>query len=317
MSKIRLEAILLLLENSDIKKTIRQINNDPELLAEINKISCVVADKTIPRSTSQALYHIKNNHNHIPTCICGKNRVFKDYMNGYNHSCGNKECRYEIKKNTCIERYGVEHALQNIEIKNRMISTNNLKYGKDFTWQSDEIKKTIKNKMIANHGVSSYLEKPEIRKLGIKSLVEKNNNLYGVNHIMQTVHYFDIIKKAGYKLKPYILPSGKIVNIQGYENLAIDELLKLYNESDIIIENTDIQTEIGKIMWIDDNEKLHRYFPDIYIKSENTIYEVKSEWSFLVDHEINIKKKDACIENGLLFKFMIYDKNYKIWRYVS
>ena len=66
--------------------------------------------------------------------------------------------------------------------------------------------------------------------------------------------------------------------------------LKLYNESDIIIENTDIQTEIGKIMWIDDNEKLHDIF-QIFILSLKILYEVKSEWSFLVDHEINIKKK--------------------------
>lgn len=317
MTKIRLETIIDGIENTDVKTVIRKLNKDLELLRELYINTGINADKNIPRSTSQALYHFANKIMEIPFCICGKPRLFKDYNNGYNLSCGNSTCRYEIKKQTCLKRYGVEHALQNIEIKNKMIATNNSKYGVDFTWQSESIKSTIRDSMQFSHGVNSFLEKEEIRAMGIKKLIENNNKLYGVDHIMQTEKYFDNIKRAGYKLKSYKFPSGKIVNVQGYENLALDELLKKYHEDDIITDNIEICKHIGKIIWVSSDGKSHRYYPDIYIKSDHIIYEIKSTWSFSLDIETNNKKMNACKHKNVDFKFMIYEKNSKKWSYAS
>ena len=134
---------------------------------------------------------------------------------------------------------------------------------------------------------------------------------------MQVSGYFDSIKRSGYKLKEFKFPSGKIVKVQGYENIALDELLKTFNEDDIVTDNTDIEKLIGKIMWKDDSGKFHRYYPDIYVKTNNTIYEIKSNWVLNSEIDKNIKKKNSSISNGVNFLFMVYDENNKNWKYAQ
>jgi len=106
------------------------------------------------------------------------------------------------------------------------------------------------------------------------------------------------------KYKNYSLPSGRVVRIQGYEPQALDILLESFPESDIIIGVANINNEIGKIAYTQ-NEKEHRYYPDFYIKSTNTIIEVKSQWTFDKWKEKNLAKQQACIEQGFNFEFMV------------
>jgi hypothetical protein len=108
-----------------------------------------------------------------------------------------------------------------------------------------------------------------------------------------------------YTLKDYVFPSGKIVKVQGYEPQALDVLLKIYSEEDLILGAANIREKIGVIMYIDNNGNQHRYFPDIYISSINKIIEVKSEWTYKIQKDVNELKKNACIEAGLDFAFMI------------
>lgn len=81
--------------------------------------------------------------------------------------------------------------------------------------------------------------------------------------------------------------------LQGYENVAIDELLKTYNENDIELDN------IPKIPF--DNKW---YFPDIFIPIKNLIIEVKSSYTYEKQLEKNLLKAKATIEFGY---------NYEIW----
>ena len=104
--------------------------------------------------------------------------------------------------------------------------------------------------------------------------------------------------------KDYILPSGKIVKLQGYEPKALTELLTIYRENDIIIGVKDINGNIGKINYMYENIE-HRYYPDFYIKSTNTIIEVKSQWTYDKWKEKNELKKMACLKAGFDFKFII------------
>jgi hypothetical protein len=105
--------------------------------------------------------------------------------------------------------------------------------------------------------------------------------------------------------KDYLMPSGKIVRIQGYEPRALTELLKKYSEDDIIIGVKNINDIIGKILYMDDNNISHRYYPDFYIKSINTIVEVKSAWTYEIHKEKNLAKEQSCLQQGFNFEFMI------------
>jgi hypothetical protein len=115
-------------------------------------------------------------------------------------------------------------------------------------------------------------------------------------------------KKNNFRNKEYIMPSGKIIKIQGYEDKALELLLKKYKEEELIVGTKNIRKEIGEIFYIDSENKIHRYFPDIYIKSENKIIEVKSVWTYKKKIDINKLKQKACIEQGLNFNFIIFER---------
>jgi hypothetical protein len=106
------------------------------------------------------------------------------------------------------------------------------------------------------------------------------------------------------KSRDYSLPSGKIVKVQGYEDRAIAQLLQTFEESDLVIGVHDIGKFIGKILYTY-RSKIHRYFPDIFIKSQNKIIEVKSKWSYRLHQERNEIKRTACLQKGFNFEFMI------------
>lgn len=122
--------------------------------------------------------------------------------------------------------------------------------------------------------------------------------------IMQSDEWNDKVEKNSKRFKDYILPSGKIVRIQGYEGLALDKLLKDFDETDLLIQRKEIENEIGKIIY-KYNDIEHQYIPDIYIKSLHKIIEVKSSWTYKSQLELNKLKEQSCIDAGLNFEFMI------------
>lgn len=107
-----------------------------------------------------------------------------------------------------------------------------------------------------------------------------------------------------YANKEYTMPSGKTVLVQGYEDRALDVLLEKYSESDILVDRRDIRERIGQITY-ELEGKTHQYIPDIYIISENLVIEVKSEWTYRINKDVNLLKRDAVLTKGISFEFMI------------
>lgn len=71
-------------------------------------------------------------------------------------------------------------------------------------------------------------------------------------------------------------------------------------------DNKEIENYIGKVFYMDDKKK-RRYYPDIYIKSENRIIEVKSKYTFESHKTINKLKEKACVNLGFNFEFKIIE----------
>ena len=125
---------------------------------------------------------------------------------------------------------------------------------------------------MAKFGSTSYAKTEECKEKRKATCLEK----YGVEYAAQSPIVQAKIEKSALTFKPYTLPSGIIVNIQGYENLALDLLLKTHAEEEIKIG----RTEQPEIWWIDDEGAPHRYFSDLYIPSTKTVIEVKSTWTY-------------------------------------
>ncbi len=131
-----------------------------------------------------------------------------------------------------------------------------------------------------------------------KTIFEK----HGVIHISQVPEIHK--KQQKHRFKKYSMPSGKIVNIQGYENYALDYLLKTYKEEQLCVD----RKTTPKIKYKNETGE-HLYYPDIFIPKENLIIEVKSDWTYKMELEKNLLKKQATIETGYNFQFLIFDEN--------
>ena len=125
---------------------------------------------------------------------------------------------------------------------------------------------------------------------------------------MQNTEIMDLSSKNAYNKKTYSFSSGRIETIQGYENFAIDELIKNnISEDDIIIGAKNVPI----IWYLDETDKKHRHYVDIYVKSLNKCIEVKSTWTFKKNHDIVLKKQEEGKKLGLEYEIWIYDQKGK------
>jgi len=236
----------------------------------------------------------------------------------------------EKSRQTNLKLRGVEYSLQSFEIKEKIKQTNLIKYGVENPSQNLQVKEKIKKTMFINHGVEHALQSNEIKQkmnntmlkiYGVenpsqsKELHEKKKQTcltnYGVEYPAQNAEISEKTMKNGLKFKEFKFPNGTIIKVQGYEPIALQILLNIgYKQEDIITS----KNEVPEVWYLDENNKKHRYFCDIYIKTIDKIIEVKSTWTYNFEKEINLLKANACLELGYDFEFWIInrDKSYKI-----
>jgi len=295
---------------NSIEMTLYRIKKDLELSKEVENRTSFLDIEYTNISFNQRLYHIWFDIYSIEKCLyCQHNRKFnptgkfstnKNKLNYTLKTCGSDECHKkhigETTKQSILKKYGVENFSQTLEWKEKVKSTNLEKKGVEWNTQNKEFIKITQAAIKSN--LSEVIMKR--KKTYVKNSLEK----YGVSHPMQKVEVFKKVMKNFYRRKEYTLPSGKKLFVQGYEPIVLDDLFKVYLENDILIDDSDIENRVGKIFYKYDG-KTRRYYPDIYIVSENKIIEVKSQYTYDIDLLINIAKRDACINHGLEFAFEI------------
>lgn len=216
-------------------------------------------------------------------CSCGEEtskrfEMLNVHKYPYCTSCSLKK-KAEKCKDTCMEKYGVSNASKTVEIIDKIRDVFNEKYG-------THPKRTEK---VQEKWVNTCLEK------------------YGGHH-NQNVDVQARSEATSYKYKDYTLPSGAVIKYQGYENLALDELLTIYKEEEISSGKHNIPTIDYYI-----NDTKHRYFPDLFIKSENRIIEVKSEWTIQLAKGNIEEKALATVKAGYKYEIWVYnDKKSKV-----
>ena len=121
---------------------------------------------------------------------------------------------------------------------------------------------------------------------------------------MQNAEISERQSKNAFRLKTYTFHCGNTIQVQGYEPLLLDILVKQgYTFEDIIVS----RTQVPEIWYKNTNNKKSRYYCDIYIPKTNTIYEVKSTWTYNKDTDNVLLKKQACLDNGYNFELYIFD----------
>lgn len=208
------------------------------------------------------------------------------------------------KIDTVRAKYGVDHVLQNKSVMKKLQNTNKERYGGASSMCSDVVKEKARNTNRSKHGADWYTQSKDFRAKFRETMVER----YGVEHIMQHAPSFDANKSAQFKKKLYMFPSGRLEKIQGYEGFAINDLLNMgYVEDDIVVSNAEIEKHTGRIWYVDSVGIKRKYYPDIYIISENRIVEVKCDYTLKTNLPLNLLKKQAAEALGIKFEFWIYN----------
>lgn len=235
--------------------------------------------------------------NHKDTISTRENTVEQKYGEGITNVYQAEEIKEKIKR-TCEEKYGVSCAMKSEEVKNHLLQTFLNKYGCWASAHPDVIRKTEET-TYKKYGVKHASMHPDV--------IEKSRQTQFSNYgcwFTQT----DEHKKTMYKKKSYTFPSGKTITIQGYEHLCINLLLSRGILEDDIKTGKEITDEIGIINY-QFTGKTCRYFPDIFVKSQNKIIEVKSTYTLIAELEKNTLKKRAVLQKGLNFEFMVFKEN--------
>lgn len=256
-----------------------------------------------------------------------KNKIKESNIKKYgvDHPRKNKEKNKEInnkREKTFLQKYGKKHPLQVEEFKKKAEEANLKRFGVKYSMQSKEVQDKSKAKKLELYGDETYSNREKFKKtmmdrygvdnvFNMKGFREKSDaelmEKHGVKHYMHLPEIQLKVSNSRFKKKEYILPSKKVILLQGYENFTLDWLLNKFDEKEIIFDTVKIFDEIGRILY-KNGDKTHMYYPDFYVKSINTIFETKSKYTFFQDFSENILKKEACLKIGLNFEFKIYNR---------
>ena len=218
----------------------------------------------------------------------------------------------EKKRQTLMKKYGVTNVSQLNEIQERKKKTWIEKYGVDNPAKAPKIAQKIKDKwevidakrkvtMVDKYGVDSYNKTTEFSERRKATWTEK----YGVDNPTKNVDIFHKAfmsrAKSEYSTKTMTLPSGKTIRYQGFENQVIEDLLKAGIQEDEIV------TGPGNVPHIqyEFEDKVCRYYPDIYIPKLNQLIEVKSLYTWTKYKKKNLAKYKAAKEAGFNINIVI------------
>ncbi len=230
------------------------------------------------------------------------------------------------KSDTAFKRYGVQHTTQLESKKEKTKVTNLEKYGHECSLSANAVREKgkitkleqyddenfnnrnkAKETCLRKYGVAHQMQDDDVKRRTKLTTARTCLQKYGTSHrevlrqscknkynVENPMHDPAIAKRCfehAFRSKDYVMPSGEVIKVQGYEGRAITMLLETYSESDIVT-NT---TEIPVITYVGLDNKEHKYYPDIFIPKEQLIIEVKSSYTYVADLAQNLLKRNACI----------------------
>lgn len=217
----------------------------------------------------------------------------------YCKKCSTKNKLYKSKQ-TNLEKYGVENPSQSVSIKEKKKDTCMKNFGVEHSLQSEEVREKSKQTCLEKYGVEYSSQSQETRYKVKQTCLER----YGVENHMQNAEMAEKASKSSYKLKDYTFPSGKVIKCQGYEPFALNILINdKITEEDIVTS----KKEVPEIWYKDGDDKDHRYYVDIFIKSMNKFIEVKSTWTYKKNMEKVELTKNTIKQKGFLYECWVFD----------
>lgn len=284
-----------------------------------------------------------------PLCNCGKPLTFYQKTESYANSCGDVKCIgnsvSKTKSNWTTEQKHKDSENKKLAAKEKTAeqlqiqyqkakSTFRKKYGVDWGSKLASQKEKSRTTKFLKYGDKKYNNRSAISRVNLEKSVEEKNiinekrrktNLdrYGVECVMilpESKTKSAISNSIG---RDFVMPSGKIVGVRGYENTVLIKLLEDYDEQELLFHNTRGEEYTLPIFeYVNVNQHTAKYYPDIFIPKENKIIEVKSQWwwngngdaKYASRLENNLRKRTAVLDAGYNYEVWLFEDktNYKI-----
>lgn len=283
-----------------------------------------------------------------PKCSCGEPLTFYQKSESYANSCGNPTCvginvsktkqlwtdsqrladannkkaaanlrtpeeiaaRTAKSKATFKQKYGVEWATQSIEFKDKSRKTKLDRYGNEYYANSSKTSKSWQ--AMPTEKINQIVEKRRL------TCLER----FGVENALMKPEARVNSAKANSLGRKFVLPSGRIIGIRGYEDIVLSKLLETYSELDLQVDDRLSKYQLPVFDYIDHRRHHLKYYPDIYILKENKLIEVKSRWwwdgngldRYKSRLKNNLRKKDAVLQAGYEYEVWLFESRleYKV-----
>lgn len=119
------------------------------------------------------------------TCQCGNghHKTFISIVKGIGGFCKNcsVSMTQEKVRKTCLEKFGVEYALQNKEVRDKIKKTCLQKYGTECSFQNEEVQEKIKRTNRKKYGSSTSAKCSKVREQSIQTCLQR----YGTDYSLQ------------------------------------------------------------------------------------------------------------------------------------
>jgi len=257
------------------------------------------------------LWHYWNNTIDIPKCpISGLPRKWRSgnsieridlphMSQGYslfaNNTIATQEL-YKTARKTLIEKYNVTNPMDIPGISEKRKNYFLEKFGVENPSSNRNVKEKRHKTMISKYGFAHNFENCE------EFMLQK----YGVRNPSHIPEKAEILCNNRYKKKhDYILETGEIIQLQGFETHGMKYLSKIYGESEVQYR----KIHMPAIFYMsDNNQNKRRYYPDFFIKKCNLIVEVKSKYTLMKDFSIAKLKFDSARTTGYNVLLLIFDR---------
>lgn len=122
---------------------------------------------------SEKVYYYLNDIKEIRLCSCGKPLSFIGFKNGHRSTCGKKECHIKKRKETCIEKFGVDNPKKSKDIIDKEKNNIKKKWGDHFM-KNEIVKDKFKKSMLEKWGVEWGQQSDEIRSKTVHAWAKKD-----------------------------------------------------------------------------------------------------------------------------------------------
>lgn len=241
---------------------------------------------------------------------------------GVEHASQNQEIRDKIKKGF-IEKWGIDNPSKTQQVKDKQKQTNLIKYGVEYIVHNKEskdkmiatnIEKFGKDCCFTNKNIKDKIKKTNLEKYGVENVGQykvfnqkMKDTMLSKYGVEYPLQNLEIADKASKKCyKPKLFKFPSGKEIK-CQGYEPFALEELIKNN---IDESDIITgckNVPSIWYNDDNNVKRRHYVDIYIPNQNKCIEVKSTWTIKKKKSYIFFKQKAAKELGYEYEIWVYD----------